>query len=112
MTDRLYLIKSGWSDDLGGPWYCPAGAVLEGVLSFHPMLRRQLEIRYLDYPRPRPEVIKEVGEDLQSCPLLVLDGTFEWADAGTSSVTGKHYLQDEAIIPYLGARYGIALPHP
>jgi hypothetical protein len=112
MTDRLFLVNPGWTDDLGGPWYCPAGAVIEGVLAFHPDLKTQLDITRLDFPRPRQPVIDLVGEDHQSCPILVLDGAFDWPEAETSAATGRRFLQDEAIIPYLAARYGIALPHP
>ncbi len=112
MADRLFLINPGWTDDHGGPWYCPAGAIVEGVLAFHPGLRDQLDIAYLDFPRPRPPVIEAVGEDHQSCPILVLDGGFDWPEAETSAATGARFLQDEAIIPYLAARYGIARPHP
>lgn len=111
MTDRLFLLNPGWTDDQGGPWYCPAGAVVEGVLAFYPQLRDDLEIGYLDHPRPRPPVIELVGEDHQSCPILVLDGAFDWPDAQMAP-TGRRFLQDEAIIPYLAARYGIGLPHP
>jgi hypothetical protein len=112
VTDRLFLLNPGWFDDQGGPWYCPAGAIVEGVLAFHPALRDQLEIVYLDHPRPRPAVIEAVGEDHQSCPLLVLDGGFAWPGAETSAATRARFLQDEAILPYLAARYGIARPHP
>ena len=87
MTDRLFLINPGWHDDQGG-------------------------IRYLDHPRPRPPVIDLVGEAHQSCPLLVLDGAFDWPEAETSAATGQRFLQDEAILPYLAARYGVGLPHP
>lgn len=112
MTDHLLLLNPGWTDAEGGPWYCPAGAVVEGVLAFHPALREQLEITYLDHPRPRPAVIDLVGEDHQGCPILVLDGTLDWPEAQTSAATGRRFLQDGAIIPYLAARYGIARPHP
>ena len=61
MTDRLLLLNPGWFDDQGGPWYCPPGAVIEGVLAFHPVLREALDITYLDHPRPRPAVIELVG---------------------------------------------------
>ena len=54
MTDRLYLLNPDWHDDAGGPWFCPPGAFVEGVLSFYPALREQLLITYLDHPRPRP----------------------------------------------------------
>ncbi|WP_409021017.1 DUF3088 family protein [Brevundimonas vesicularis] len=112
MADRLYLLNPDWFDDGGGPWFCPPGAVVEGVLSFYPHLRERLEITYLDHPRPRPAVIAEVGEAYQSCPLLVLDGTFDWPDAQVSEATGRQFLMDGDILPYLAARYGIGRPHP
>ena len=112
MTDRLFLVNPGWTDDLGGPWYCPAGAVIEGVLAFHPDLTAQLAITRIDFPRPRQPVIDLVGEAHQGCPILVLDGVFDWPDAQTSETTGRRFLQDEAILPYLVARYGIGRPHP
>ena len=67
---------------------------------------------HLDHPRPRLAVIEQVGEDHQSCPILVLDGELDWPEAKTSETTGRRFLQDAAIIPYLAARYGIGLPHP
>jgi hypothetical protein len=112
MTDRLFLIDPDWHDDLGGPWFCPAGAFVEGVLAFYPALEDQIDIVRLDFPRPRPPVIDLVGEDHQSCPILVLDGAFDWPGAQTSEATGRRFLQDHAIVPYLAARYGIGLPHP
>lgn len=112
MADRLYLVKPDWFDDAGGPWFCPPGAVVEGVLSFYPQLREKLEVTYLGFPRPRPIVIEELGEANQSCPVLVLDGQLDWPEAQTSEVTGRRFLQDDAIMPYLAARYGIGLPHP
>ena len=112
MTDRLFLINPDWRDDLGGPWFCPAGAYIEGLLAFYPALKDQLDIVRLDFPRPRPPVIAEVGEDHQSCPILVLDGAFDWPEAQVSAATGRRFLQDHAIASYLAARYGIGLPHP
>lgn len=112
MTDRLYLLNPDWHDDQGGPWFCPPGAVVEGVLGFYPRLREALLITYLDHPRPRPPVIAEVGEANQSCPVLVLDDAFDWPDAEVSAETGRRFLQDAAILPYLAARYGIGRPHP
>jgi len=112
MADRLYLLNPGWFDDQGGPWFCPPGAVIEGVLSFYPQLRAELQVTYLDHPRPRPAVVAEVGEAHQGCPILVLDDASDWSEAPVSAATGRRFLQDEAIIPYLAARYGIGLPHP
>ncbi|RZJ18567.1 MAG: DUF3088 family protein [Brevundimonas sp.] len=112
MADRLYLLNPGWFDGQGGPWFCPAGAVIEGVLGFYPRLREELQVTYLDHPRPRPAVVAEVGEEHQGCPILVIDETVDWPAARISVETGRRFLQDEAIIPYLTARYGIGRPHP
>lgn len=112
MTERLFLLNPDWHDDAGGPWFCPPGAVVEGVLAFYPKLREQLQITYLDHARPRPPVIEQVGEANQGCPILVLDGEMDWPEAQTSQTTGRRFLQDEAILPYLAARYGIGRPHP
>lgn len=112
MTDRLFLLNPDWFDDHGGPWFCPPGAVIEGVLGFYPRLREDIQVTYLDHRRPRPAVVTEVGEEHQGCPILVIDETFDWPAARISVETGRRFLQDEAIIPYLAARYGIGLPHP
>lgn len=112
MADRLYLLNPDWFDDEGGPWFCPPGAMVEGVLSFYPQLAEKIEITYLNHPRPRAAVIAEVGEPNQSCPLLVLDGELDWPHAQTSAETGKRFLQDGDILPYLAERYGIGRPHP
>ncbi|OYX18416.1 MAG: hypothetical protein B7Z09_04765, partial [Brevundimonas diminuta] len=100
MADRLYLLNADWFDDQGGPWFCPPGARIEGVLGLYPRLREHLTVTYLDHPRPRPAVIAEVGEANQSCPLLVLDGEFDWPDAQVSAETGARFLQDDDILPY------------
>lgn len=112
MTERLFLLNPDWHDDQGGPWFCPAGAYVEGVLAFYPRLRDVLDIVYLDHPRPRPLVIAEVGEAHQSCPILILDGELDWPEAQVSETTGRRFLQDHAITPYLAARYGVGRPHP
>ena len=36
MADRLYLLNADWFDDQGGPWFCPPGARIEGVLGLYP----------------------------------------------------------------------------
>ena len=59
MTDRLFLLNPGWTDDQGGPWYCPPGARIEGVLSLYPRLREQVQVTHLDHPRPRAAVVAE-----------------------------------------------------
>ena len=50
MAERLFLLNPDWHDDQGGPWFCPPGAYIEGVLAFYPQLREALEVVYLDPP--------------------------------------------------------------
>lgn len=112
MAERLFLLNPDWRDDQGGPWFCPAGAYVEGVLAFYPRLRADLDVVYLDHARPRPPVIEQVGAAHQSCPILILDDQMDWPEAQVSETTGKRFLQDHAIAPYLAARYGVGRPHP
>ena len=53
MADRLYLLNADWFDDQGGPWFCPPGARIEGVLGLYPRQREHLTVTHLDHPRPR-----------------------------------------------------------
>ena len=61
MAERLFLLNPDWHDDQGGPWFCPPGALIEGVLGLYPRLRAQLDVVHLDHPRPRLAVIEQVG---------------------------------------------------
>ena len=71
--DQLYLLKPHFMDKGKGPYFCPGCAQMVGLLEFYPALKQHLEIRYLDFPRPRPELIELLGEENQSCPVLVLE---------------------------------------
>ena len=53
--DRLYLLKPHFMDAGKGPFFCPGCAQTVGLLEFYPALKEHLEVRYLDFPRPRPE---------------------------------------------------------
>lgn len=72
--DRLYLLKPQFMDQGKGPYFCPQ---LVGLIAFYPALKRQLEVRWLDFPRPRPELVDLLGQENQSCPVLVLRGAPE-----------------------------------
>ena len=72
--DRLYLLKPRFLEAGKGPFFCPGCAQTVGLLEFYPTLKEHLEVRYLDFPRPRPELIELLGEENQSCPVLVLKG--------------------------------------
>jgi Protein of unknown function (DUF3088) len=44
-------------------------------LSYYPKLREQIDIRYIDFPRPRKEIVELVGGEHQGCPNLILNST-------------------------------------
>ncbi len=71
--DTLFLLRPDFLDG-GEKFYCPECAEVNGVLSFYPQLRERVDVRLVDFPRPRGEVIALIGEPNQSCPVLVLAG--------------------------------------
>ncbi|HAH26125.1 MAG TPA: hypothetical protein DCL77_20580 [Prolixibacteraceae bacterium] len=78
--EKLFLIKPDFQDIKQGAdikFFCPNCALLEGLLSFYPRLRNELQVNYVDFARPRPAIIELIGEANQSCPVLIFeDGTF------------------------------------
>jgi hypothetical protein len=114
MRDTLFLLKHDFIDGAGKPFFCPECALINGVLHYYPQLRHQLEVRYVDFPRPRPEVVALVGLANQSCPVLVLGDTPPPAPDGVEVrvYNGRSFVAGaEAIGNYLSAIYGIGRPH-
>ena len=77
---KLFLLKPNFHDFNridGKLYFCPDCAIIEGLLSYYPRLRNELEVHYLDFARPRKVLVDLLGEANQSCPVLVLDdGSF------------------------------------
>lgn len=77
---KLFLIKADFQDGSRGAgklYFCPDCSPVEGILSYYPRLRDELEVHYVDFARPRNILVDLIGEANQSCPVLVLeDGTF------------------------------------
>ncbi len=112
--DRLYLLKADFMDNGKGPYFCPGCAQMVGLLEFYPDLKQQLEVRWLDFPRPRPELIELLGEENQSCPVLVL----KEAPSSTPSTIplqqakGRWFVEGASeIATYLARTKGIGIPH-
>jgi len=115
--DRLFLLRPCFSDaDAGeGRFHCPSCARIEGLLAFFPYLRTSLDVSYVDFPRPRAPVVELIGEENQSCPVLVLDRrpTAESPMIRQHDTTGRFYVSGaDAISLYLSQVYGVSLPHP
>ena len=43
------------------------------MLQFYPQFEDRLEIRYVDFPRSGPELVDLLGEQNQSCPIVVVE---------------------------------------
>lgn len=71
--DQLFLLKPNFLDGGKGPFFCPGCAQMLGLLEFYPKLKQSLSVRYVDFPRPRSELVDLLGEANQSCPVLVLN---------------------------------------
>lgn len=117
--DQLFLLKPGFVDAAvdrqGKKYYCPYCATIEGVLSYYPELRKELEIRHVDFPRPRKEITDLLGEAYQGCPVLVIDeGRSETIAADSlKEVNGRRFINSSAdILDYLAKVYNVGIPHP
>jgi hypothetical protein len=94
-----------------GPLYCSDSAPVEGVLSFFPQLRQLVDIHYLEFPRPREPLVKALGDQYQSLPVLILaanrklkdeelqpgNANGKWFFADQSSI--RHYLSTQYVLP-------------
>lgn len=99
--EKLFLLKPDFQDinrDTKAKYFCPPCTLIEGLLSFYPRLRHELEVHYVDFARPRPAIIDLIGEANQSCPVLVLND-------------GKFINEPDDIIHYLSEKYHIAQAH-
>ncbi len=83
-------------------------------MEFYPALKPHLEVRWLDFLHPRPELISLLGEENQSCPVLVLRA----APTGLPSslpiqqAKGRQFVEGaNEIATYLAHARGIGIPH-
>jgi hypothetical protein len=115
--DILFLLKKDFADtarDTSKKYYCPDCAMLEGVLSYYPELRQKLDIRYIDYPRPRKEITALAGETHQGCPNLILDPANHQDKNASSFIRYRNILHSDdnkVILEYLADKYHIADAH-
>jgi hypothetical protein len=110
----LFLLKPGFYDEKGGPFFCPSCALLEGFLKYAPQVESQLDVRRIEFQRPRREIVDLLGASNQECPVLVLIGTSDLpAEAKKSEETGKAYISGAIkICEFLGRTFGAVRPHP
>ena len=112
--DILFLLKHDFPAGPGAAYYCPECAQLNGVLAYYPQLRHVLDVRYVDFPRPRMEILSLIGEANQSCPVLVIaDGPPAHVQGvELPTVNGLHFVAGATDIGnYLAQVHGVGRPH-
>ena len=113
--DQLFLLPPAFPDPAVGPgsFHCIECARNEGLLSYQPALRTQIDVHCIPHARPRVALIELLGEPYQNCPTLVIASPSSNAPARRSSVTGLHYCTGaDEVTAYLVAVYGVSAPHP
>lgn len=117
--DTLFLLNPGFTDpnidQEGKKYYCDQCAAVEGVLAYYPKLREQLNIVYVDFPRPRKSIVELIGEENQGCPVLVIgeERGARYQSSTFKEFNGRKYVKTTAsIFEYLAAYYGIGEVHP
>ena len=116
--DRLFLLNPGFEDSRLEPvnqkYYCPFNAMLEGVLGYYPELREKLEITYIDFPRPRKQIVEILGEENQGLPLLIIERrNLDLSSLKVREYEGVLFLAgSDEIVKYFAMAFSIPLPHP
>jgi hypothetical protein len=107
------MLRPGFFQGSEGPFYCGDSVSVEGLLGFFPQLRSEIDIEYIDAPRPRMAIIELIGEANQSAPVLVLGaGRVPLDDGVAIRVHNKTRFIDspDDIRQYLSSQYGVARP--
>lgn len=117
MKDQLFLLPPGFADlsQGSGPFFCVDCSTVEGILSYFPQLRQQIDVHYIAFPKPRMPLVELLGDAHQNCPTLVVgDQDERYASLlMTSAATGRRFATDPpAITQYLIAKYQISAVHP
>lgn len=110
--DRLYLIKSGFTEQ-GKTYYCPGCVEMIGLLETYPALKEKIEIHWVDFARPRPDLVALLGEENQGCPVLVLnaDPSNPPAHLKIQHANGHAFVADPRPIgDFLAHVHGVGLP--
>ena len=114
MRDTVFLFKPGFEDN-GKHWFCPYSAQVVGFLAYFPAARSTLDVREIDFPKPRREVTELIGEEFQSLPVLILatDASVpcELQDEVVAAKGHRVISDTKAILRYLALTRELPEPH-
>jgi uncharacterized protein (DUF2249 family) len=117
MKDILFLLPPEFPDPLAGPgfFYCPDCAAVRGLLAYFPKLSEELDVRVVEFEKPRSQIMELLGQQHQGCPVIVIDDNRPTPKGIQVQVSshGKRFVPGAiAIGKYLAAVYSISRPHP
>ncbi|PLP56526.1 hypothetical protein CYK37_25065 [Mesorhizobium loti] len=111
---QLFLLSPDF-EDAAYPeqrFFCRHSALVEGVIASFPSLESLLDIRRIDFKRPRAEVVTLIGEANQALPVLILPSG-ETSGKASGEASGRQFVVGaEPIILALVEREVIPPPHP
>jgi hypothetical protein len=119
MKPRLFLLKPDFTDASPGDntvkYFCPDCVFIEGMLSYYPRLREEIAVQYVDFQRPRAQLIEALGEDFQSCPSLIMEEDLADSNLAQQFKRYKNKLfsnEVKRIVRYFSYAFGTGIPHP
>ena len=100
-------------DQDAGPFFCPGCAMVEGMLSFYPILREKIDVHYIEFPRPRQEIIELIGAENQGMPkLIVRTDAVVPETIKVDFANGQRFIAGNIeICRYLANQYACGMPH-
>lgn len=99
MKPKLFILKMPFEDGPGKMWICSHCTLIEGALSVNPHWETLVDVRRIDFPRPRAEVVELLGENSQWLPVLVFENK-------------ETIIKPVEIVNYLANKFGGAAVHP
>ena len=115
---KLFLLKPDFIDqnrDAHTRYFCPENALINGIINYYPKLKMLLEIEYIDFERPRKQLVDLVGKENQGCPNLVISKKEVNKNTDVSyfsSFEGNLFVNEIPLIEkYLSEKYHIGISH-
>ncbi|MFC0683300.1 DUF3088 family protein [Novosphingobium clariflavum] len=100
--DTLFVLDFDYADPaLGGErrFYCKDCVTVEGLLALFPERAGNIEVVRVGWPRPRAQVVAQLGEENQNLPALA------FAEGGFAG-------DIEGVLAALHSRHGFPERHP
>lgn len=110
----LFLLPPDFLDpeEGKGAFVCPHCMAVEGLLSVYPRLRRELDVRYTTFLRPRTALLDLIGHEHQACPVLILPpGERSTLPSSQMSHDRTFFHGEHAIAEALAERFGTGRMH-